>query len=116
MLLACSDSATEYDRLNQWRFPLVYLDRIPVSPGHGTIATDNVEAGQLATKYLVGLGHMEVKLPGRKVSEDQAAWHARAFSNWVNCVTVTSVGEAITWARRWNDSVRRMRGAARESA
>jgi LacI family transcriptional regulator len=60
VLLACSNSAIEYERLAYSRFPLVYMDRIPVSPGHPTIATDNVEAGRLATRHLIDLGHRRI--------------------------------------------------------
>jgi LacI family transcriptional regulator len=60
VLLACSDAASEYERLTRWQLPLVYLDRIPEAGGHSTIATDNLEAGHLATRHLIELGHRRI--------------------------------------------------------
>ena len=51
--------------------------------------------------YLPGLGHLEVKLPGGKVSEAQHEWHAKADRAGVRVAVVRSVSEAIKVAAAW---------------
>lgn len=50
---------------------------------------------------LVGVGYVEVKLPGGKLSQEQEAWHAKAKARGVKVTVAHSVAEAVTTANGW---------------
>lgn len=77
------------------------------SRSHGT---QSGEPG-LPDLYLVGLGHLEVKLPGKDLSPEQERWHGKAASEGVNHATVRSELEAMRTALLWR-AERDSRGAA----
>lgn len=52
--------------------------------------------------YLPGLGHLEVKMPGKKLSDKQCEWHIKASARGVRVATAWSVSEAITIVRSWD--------------
>lgn len=60
VVIACSDSSTAYDTLLRRRFPIVFVDRIPLGLTAGCVATDNVDAGFSATQHLIELGHERI--------------------------------------------------------
>jgi LacI family transcriptional regulator len=63
VVLACSDGHAAYDRLTTRRFPIVFIDRLPVTGfGGRAVIVDNVDAAYEATKHLVGLGHVDIAL------------------------------------------------------
>ena len=62
VLLACSSGSNSYETSSYRRLPLVFVDRIPQGVTRDAICTDNVEAGLIATKHLIGLGHRRIAL------------------------------------------------------
>lgn len=62
VLLACSSGSNAYETQLTRRSPLVFVDRIPQGITQGAVCTDNVEAGFIATEYLIGLGHRRIAL------------------------------------------------------
>ncbi|MGH9769161.1 MAG: LacI family DNA-binding transcriptional regulator [Blastocatellia bacterium] len=62
VILACADSSSAYDRLIRRRFPLVFVDRIPLGFAQGAVITDNVEAAWKATRHLIELGHARIAI------------------------------------------------------
>ena len=62
VLLACCANSSAYDTLIRRRFPIVFVDRIPDSAVEGTVCTDNLEAGYMATRHLIALGHERIGL------------------------------------------------------
>jgi LacI family transcriptional regulator len=62
VLIACSDLQHAYDRLLRRRFPLVFFDRVPDGVKADAVSTDNVEAGYIATRHLIDLGHEKIAM------------------------------------------------------
>ena len=62
VLLAASDSSAAYDRLTRRRFPIVFIDRVPVGYTRRAVVTDNMEAAYAAIKYLISLGHKRIAI------------------------------------------------------
>jgi LacI family transcriptional regulator len=62
VLIACSDVQHAYDRLLRRRFPLIFFDRIPEGLKGDAVSTDNVEAGYIATRHLIELGHERIAM------------------------------------------------------
>lgn len=62
VLLAASDSSAVYDRLTRRRFPIVFIDRLPVGHKQNAVVTDNVGAAYDAIKYLISLGHERIAI------------------------------------------------------
>ncbi len=63
VVLACSDGHAAYDRLTRRRFPIVFIDRLPVIGFSGrAVVIDNAGAAYEATKYLIELGHTEIAI------------------------------------------------------
>jgi len=62
VVLACADSSAAYDRLTRRRFPLVFVDRIPLGYEQAAVTTDNVGAAYDATRHLIELGHERIAL------------------------------------------------------
>lgn len=60
ILLACSVNSRAQELLARRRFPLVYMDRLPEAGADCTISTDNVQAGYIAAKHLIDLGHRRI--------------------------------------------------------
>jgi LacI family transcriptional regulator len=60
VILACADSSSAYDRLLRRRFPLVFVDRVPIGFTNGAVIMDNVEATWKATRHLIELGHTRI--------------------------------------------------------
>jgi LacI family transcriptional regulator len=63
VVLACSDGHAAYDRLTTRRFPIVFVDRLPVNGFNGrAVIVDNVGAAYEGTRHLIGLGHANIAL------------------------------------------------------
>lgn len=63
VVLACSDSHAAYDRLTMRRFPIVFIDRLPMGRFSGkAVVVDNVGAAYQATQHLIELGHSEIAI------------------------------------------------------
>jgi LacI family transcriptional regulator len=60
VLLACSAGSTAYVTAANRRFPIVFLDRIPAISPEYTVSSDNVQAGYIATRHLIELGHKRI--------------------------------------------------------
>jgi DNA-binding LacI/PurR family transcriptional regulator len=63
VVLACSDGYAMYDRLVNRRFPIVFVDRLPVADFDGrAVIVDNVGAAHAATNHLIELGHEKIAI------------------------------------------------------
>jgi LacI family transcriptional regulator, galactose operon repressor len=63
VVLACSDGHAAYDRLTTRRFPIVFIDRLPVAGFSGrAVVVDNAGAAYEATRHLIGLGHVDIAI------------------------------------------------------
>jgi LacI family transcriptional regulator len=62
VLLACCANSTAHDGMIRRRFPMVFVDRLPSTVTEGTVSTDNVEAGYIAAKHLIDLGHKRIAM------------------------------------------------------
>jgi LacI family transcriptional regulator len=60
VLLACCAGSTAYATATNRRFPVVFLDRIPAINMEYTVSSDNVQAGYIATRHLIDLGHERI--------------------------------------------------------
>ncbi|MEO8758932.1 MAG: LacI family DNA-binding transcriptional regulator [Devosia sp.] len=69
--------------INQIHVPTVLLDMYVEGLPYDVIKTDNIEAGRLATEYLLSLGHTEIGLivgiPGLATSDDRHTGYRKAF-------------------------------------
>jgi LacI family transcriptional regulator len=62
VLLACCANSTAYDAMIRRRFPMVFVDRLPPAVTEWTVSTDNVDAGYIAAKHLIGMGHERIAM------------------------------------------------------
>lgn len=62
VLLACCAESTAYETMVRRRFPMVFIDRLPIAATEGTVSTDNVHAGYIAAKHLIELGHTRIAM------------------------------------------------------
>jgi LacI family transcriptional regulator len=63
VVLACSDGHAAYDRLTMRRFPIVFVDRLPMGRFSGrAVIVDNMGAAYEATRHLIELGHSEIAI------------------------------------------------------
>lgn len=62
VLLACSAGSTAYATAALRRFPVVFVDRIPPMSMECTVSSDNLQAGYVATRHLIDLGHERIAL------------------------------------------------------
>jgi LacI family transcriptional regulator len=60
VLLACCAESTVYATVANRRFPVVFLDRLPAVSMDYTVSSDNVQAGYIATRHLIDLGHKRI--------------------------------------------------------
>jgi hypothetical protein len=84
-----------------------WVIRLQSSGRHGARTFATGEPG-LPDLYLPGLGHLEVKTPTGKLSEEQTAWHHRALKSGVRVGTVRSVSQAVDVARTWREAARKV--------
>ena len=62
VLLACCANSTAYATKVRRRFPMVFVDRIPPAVAEGTVSSDNLQAGYMATRHLLELGHQRIAM------------------------------------------------------
>lgn len=62
VLLACCANSTASDRIVRHRFPMVFVDRVPLGLAERTVSTDNIQAGYAAAKHLIDLGHERIAI------------------------------------------------------
>lgn len=62
ILLACCAGSTAYTTTARSDAPIVFLDRLPPTTMARTVSSDNVEAGKMATQYLIDLGHENIAM------------------------------------------------------
>jgi LacI family transcriptional regulator len=63
VVLVCSDGHAAYDRLTTRRFPIVFVDRLPMAGFSGrAVVVDNAGAAYEGTRYLIGLGHKDIAI------------------------------------------------------
>lgn len=63
VVLACSDGHAAYDRMTSRRFPIVFVDRLPIAGFSGrAVVVDNTGAAYEATKHLISLGHLDIAI------------------------------------------------------
>jgi LacI family transcriptional regulator len=62
VLLACCANSTAYNTMIRRRFPMVFVDRLPLGATGGTVSSDNVQAAYVAAKHLLDLGHERIAM------------------------------------------------------
>ena len=62
VLLACCSDSIAYETTLRLHVPCVFVDRLPASKGEGTVSTDNVQAGYMAARHLLDLGHRRIAM------------------------------------------------------
>lgn len=62
VVLACADSSSPYDGLIHRRFPLVFIDRVPIGFTRGAVVSDNVGGAYEATRHLIEIGHTRIAI------------------------------------------------------
>lgn len=62
VLLACCTDSTSYAHAARRGCPIVFVDRIPPVSMSGSVSTDNLQAGNMATRYLIDLGHEKIAI------------------------------------------------------
>ncbi len=62
VLLACCRDSISYETTLRLHVPCVFVDRLPTSKSEGTVSTDNVQAGYLAARHLLDLGHRKIAM------------------------------------------------------
>lgn len=62
VLLACCSGSIAYTTTTRRRFPTVFVDRLPPMSTELTISSDNLQAGYIATRHLIDLGHERIAL------------------------------------------------------
>lgn len=62
VLLACCHQSTAYLTLAQRKLPAVFMDRLPPAEGEATVSTDNLQAGYMAARHLIELGHERIAM------------------------------------------------------
>jgi LacI family transcriptional regulator len=62
VLLACCNDSIAYETTLELHVPCVFMDRLPASKAEGTVSTDNVEAGSMAARHLLDLGHQRIAM------------------------------------------------------
>ena len=63
VMLACSDGHAAHDRLTMRRFPIVFVDRLPMGRFSGrAVIVDNLGAAYEATRHLIELGHSAIAI------------------------------------------------------
>lgn len=62
ILVACCVDSTAWSVSLRDRFPVVFLDRLPPMAMEGTVCSDNLAAGHIATRHLIDLGHERIAM------------------------------------------------------
>jgi len=62
VLLACCGDSIAYETTLELHVPCVFMDRLPASKAEGTVSTDNVQAGSMAARHLLDLGHQRIAM------------------------------------------------------
>jgi LacI family transcriptional regulator len=62
VLIASCANSTAYEAIVRRRFPVVFFDRIPSAAGEDTVSTDNIQAGYIAARHLIDLGHERIAM------------------------------------------------------
>lgn len=62
VLLACCNDSIAYETTLELHVPCVFMDRLPASKAEGTVSTDNVQAGSMAARHLLDLGHQRIAM------------------------------------------------------
>ena len=62
VLLSCCANSTAYATTVRHHFPVVFVDRVPPGTKECTVSSDNIQAGYLATRHLIELGHNQIAL------------------------------------------------------
>jgi LacI family transcriptional regulator len=62
VLLACCVNSTAVSGTFRGRYPVVYIDRIPPVAFEGAVSSDNIQAGAMATRHLLDLGHQRIAM------------------------------------------------------
>lgn len=62
VVLASSVSEAAHDRLTLRRFPIVFVDAVPVGVENECVVVDNVEGAYIAVRHLIDLGHRRIAI------------------------------------------------------
>jgi LacI family transcriptional regulator len=60
VLLACCHDSIAFATIATRRFPIVFVDRVPPVNVDYSVSSDNVQAGYIATRHLIDLGHERI--------------------------------------------------------
>jgi len=74
-----------------------WVIRLQSSGRRGSRSMATGEPG-LPDLYLPGIGHLEIKVPGKDLSKTQVEWHAKAESFGVPVAVARGVSDAVKWA------------------
>jgi DNA-binding LacI/PurR family transcriptional regulator len=101
LFVSTGNERSGLDALNAAHIPVVAVDRIPADYGGPAVVLDNIKAGYLAARHLLGLGHVRIahiRGPGqlRLAGERQAGFHQALREAGVNALCPES--EARSWA------------------
>ena len=91
--IPCSDVVPTMLRNEVGRLPMVFADRVP--PGGSivdTVAVDNAEAGEIASRHLLALGHREIVLAASNLAISPIRERVRGASQLIR----TEIGQEPT--------------------
>lgn len=74
---------------------------IPAAGEHARRVIRSAPSGTPDILVIKPYGWLEVKLLGGTLRPSQIAWHARAEREWLRCVVVRSIAEALRAVDRW---------------
>jgi LacI family transcriptional regulator len=60
VLLACCAGSTVVTSVGSRHFPMVFVDRVPLVDVGFSVSSDNVQAGYIAARHLIELGHTRI--------------------------------------------------------
>lgn len=84
----CSDAVPEVLKGEIGRLPMVFADRVPPTGSMvDTVAVDNREAGEIASRYLLALGHREIVLAASSLAISPIRERIRGASELIQAET-----------------------------
>lgn len=86
ILVACCVDSTAWSLSSRDRFPVIYLDRLPPMAIEGTVCSDNLQAGHIAARHLIELGHERIAMMaghlGLSTHRDRLEGFRKAMQEW----------------------------------
>jgi LacI family transcriptional regulator len=79
VLLSPAGALAAEERLLRKRFPLVFLDRVPLGYTGAAVVTDNVGASREAARHLINLGHRRIAIVAGRLDMSNGAERLEGF-------------------------------------